>query len=92
MLRRASWARFVDATIGYRAVNYKPVPSDGSERSQELFLGVSLNLQAMIDSMTGRGAGAGVLHFVTEIYQAPYTTLRVGGFDRVSPAVMLETP
>ena len=90
VLRRASWAEFVDLDVGFRAINYKPVPSDGGERSQELFVGVSINLQAVADSMTGHGVGAGMLHFVTEVYQAPYTTFRVFGVERTgSPPTSL---
>ncbi|MBS1120717.1 MAG: hypothetical protein H6Q90_2945 [Deltaproteobacteria bacterium] len=82
---RASWARFVDLNLGYQAVNYKPMPVDGGDRTQDLFFGASINLQEMFDSLGHRGAGASVLHFVTEMYQVPYTTLRVGGFRRTTP-------
>ena len=80
--RHASWTRFFDVNLGYAAVNYKPIPTDGRTAQQELFVGGSLNLQAVAASLTGNGAGAGALDFVTEVFQPPYTTLRAGQLDR----------
>jgi hypothetical protein len=90
--RHLGWAQYLDLSIGYRARNYLPLPDDGADRSQDLFAGVSLDVQAMADAITGRGVGARVLHFATELYQPPFTTLRVGGVDRSSPQPVTTAP
>jgi hypothetical protein len=90
LVRNVSWARYVDLSVGYQTRGYRPV-IEGSERSQDLFAGVSLNLQGVLDRVvTGRAAGA--VHFMTEMYQVPYTTLRAGALERTSPPVMTTTP
>jgi len=83
----ASWTRFFDVNVGYAAVNYKPIPVDDAVAQQELFIGGSINLQAVVDSYMGGGAGKGALHFVTEVFQPPYTTLRAGQLDRAGERV-----
>ena len=79
----ASWTRYFDVNLGYAAVNYKPIPEDGAVAQQELFIGGSINLQAVADEMLGRKSLAGgMVNFVTEVFQPPYTTLRAGQLDR----------
>lgn len=87
LTRRAGWTRYLDVSVGYQTRGYRPV-LDGSERSQELFVGASLNLQAVLDRVVQRRGVAGVVHFVTEMYQVPYTTLRIGELQRTSPPLM----
>jgi len=85
---RLGWVQYLDLSIAYRARIYLPVPDDGADRTQELFLGVSLDVQAMAAAIAGRGVGARVLNFVTEMYQPPFTTLDLGGARRSSPQPM----
>lgn len=82
------WVQYLDVSVGYRARNYLPVPDDGVDRSQELFLGISLDVQAMAAAISGRGVGSRVLNFVTEMYQPPFTTLELGGANRTSAQPM----
>ena len=86
LAQRASWTRYVDVSLGYQTRGYLP-KIENAERSQELFVGASLNLQGVLDRVI-HGRGAGVAHFVTEMYQVPYTTLPLGQLDRTSPPVM----
>ena len=79
---RADWVKYLDLSVGFRARNYKPEPSDGARRSQELFVGISLDAQAMIAAATGRGPGSSALQFIGGMYQIPYTTLDLGGLER----------
>jgi hypothetical protein len=79
-----AWTRYVDLTAGFNALHYKPIPEmDDARRQQNLFLGISLNLQPLLDGTTSGGGRA--LRFLTEVYQVPYTTLRVGSLDRSAP-------
>lgn len=87
LVERASWTRYLDVSVGYQTRGYRPL-IDGSERSQELFVGASLNLQGVLDRVVRRPGAAGVVHFITEMYQVPYTTLRIGELQRTSPPVM----
>ena len=93
-LRRSDyfgWTRYFDVVAGYQARNYKPEPTEpGNPREQELFFGVTLDMQAVMgtwhDSLVGtspgwaKAVGAGRDFF--EYFQLPYTTLKVVGFDR----------
>lgn len=89
---RWSWMQYFDATLAYRAGNFLPKPKDPNIlREQDLFIGVAVNLQEIIDQTfyptpipDQRYAGAThhVLHFIPELYGVPYTNLRLGGFHR----------
>jgi hypothetical protein len=91
--RYASWTQYLDLTIGFHAAHYKPDDTDSAPHSQSLFLGVSLNLQRIVDRLlmpsgpgrTAPSTGARVLHFVTEIVQVPYTMVPVVGVSRSVP-------
>jgi len=76
--RHAPWARYLDLSVGYRAVNYKPMPMNGEDRRQELFVGASLNVQAVLAHLSKHG----VVNFIGEMYQVPYTTLPLAGVER----------
>lgn len=49
---------------------------------------MSVDLQAVFDAVLERRTGAGFVHFLTEMYQPPYTTLRVGELERTAPPLM----
>ncbi len=75
--------RYVDLGVGFRAQKYKPDSPPGSIRSQEVYLGLTVNLQHALDRATG-GARAGALgrtrrigHAVFEHLGVPYTILPV---------------
>jgi hypothetical protein len=78
--RRWSPLRWVDAVIGYHADNYKPdpLPDMEVERTQRLFLGVSLNMQGVVDDLlAGDGWRSPVRkagHAFFEIGNLPFTS------------------
>lgn len=85
------WTRYVDVVGGYETRNYKPEPEDPmAPRTQRLYLGVAINMQALLDDALAGPArrsraarwthGAG--HTALEHFAVPYTTLRVGGVSR----------
>jgi hypothetical protein len=86
----ATWTRylqFVDPVIGFDSRNYKPAPAVGDDapRRQEIFIGLSLDMQAVIDDWLDgrRGAAAsarGVAHTVFEFANVPFTTLPVSSY------------
>lgn len=76
-----AWPQFVDLTLGYRALNYEP-PSASQPRIQELFFGLSLNLQRVVDrAFSGAPArapaGVRAIRFTTQVLAPPFTTLEV---------------
>ena len=87
----ASPLRFVDVAVGFHADHYKPDASDPNPHTQEVFLGVTLNLQRVVDELLapqGRAdatVGTGTLHFATEVLQVPFTTLRFNVATRATP-------
>ncbi len=75
--------------LGYNTHNYKPKPTERNAlRTQDRFFGFSLNLQRVIDELWlddrhprfGESAGRThrFVHFATEFFNLPYTSVRVG--------------
>ena len=83
--------RYVDAVVGFRSDKYRPtpLPGDAAERAQHLFVGASLNLQAVVDRMLDPGGTSGgvrtVLHGVTEVVNIPFTSRGLGSVSRACP-------
>ncbi len=77
------WSRFVDVGVGFQTRGYKPPPdpSDRITARQTLFVGVSLNVQGVIDYL-GRGGDHEILrkigHGLFEVFNLPYTIGGVG--------------
>jgi hypothetical protein len=81
--------RFMDLVLGYNTQHYKPRP-DGPHptRYQDRFIGISLNLQRIVDELwmgerhptfgASAGRAHGFMHFATEFFNIPYTSLRLG--------------
>ena len=80
------WSRWLDVVLAYGTESYKPDPdpADGKQRSQHLYLGISVDLQQVLeDALAGRAprlgsAGRGVF----EVLMPPYATLPVVGAAR----------
>ncbi len=94
------WTRYFDVVAGYQARNYKPEPTvPGNPREQELFFGITLDMQAVMgawhDSLVGTSPGwanaVAVGGDFFEYFQLPYTTLKVVGFDRDNGELPLDT-
>ncbi len=91
--RLFGWSEYVDVAVGFHAAHYKPEDQDTADHQQELFMGVSLNLQRVVDkafapppgSNRKRSTGSRALHYTTEIVQMPFTSLQVGGVSRSIP-------
>jgi hypothetical protein len=78
-------SRYIDAVAGFGTVHYKPDLNDGVDRgmpTQELSIGLSLNLQGVFDDLLaghdGRRHARAALHGVTEVFNPPFGSLRVG--------------
>ena len=84
--------RYVDAVVGFRTDNYRPtpLPDDMTAPSQHLFVGVSLNGQAVLDRLLAGGgrprrAARTVAHGVTEVFNVPFTSYGVGPTRSCAP-------
>ncbi|HVR20707.1 MAG TPA: DUF2279 domain-containing protein [Polyangiaceae bacterium] len=83
--------RYVDFSIGYGTLGYKPVPDPPIPVRQNLSFGFSVNFQAVFDDLLWpkRGTpstGTQVVHFINEVYQVPYTRVPVLSLQRTGPA------
>lgn len=87
--RNAGILRFADVVLGYNTRNYRPRVQDPTvTRYQDRFIGVSLNLQRIIDELwLGKrhprfGESAGpvhrFMHFGAEFFSLPFTSLPLG--------------
>jgi predicted lipoprotein DUF2279 len=80
-----TWSRFVDVALGFDTRNYKPPPdpTDMVKPTQQMFIGVSLNAQGILDylleghtSETARKTRK-VTHGLFEVFNLPFTSLPV---------------
>lgn len=72
-----TWTKYlqiVDPVIGFDTRNYKPTPIGPAPRRQEIYIGISLDLQAVFDAWTSGGVRS-VGHEVFEFANVPFTTL-----------------
>jgi hypothetical protein len=85
--------RFVDLVVGFNTQNYRPRPVEENPlQKQHLFLGLSLNLQRVVDELWlserhprfGDSAGRGhrFVQFLTEFFSLPLTTAPVVRWER----------
>lgn len=78
-----AWSNFVDVGVGFQSRNYKP-PPDPAARAvphQDLFVGVSLNVQGAIDYFARSGKHETLRkigHGLFEVFNLPYTIGGVG--------------
>jgi hypothetical protein len=75
--------RYLDLGVGFRTRRYKPDAVEGSTPTQELYVGVGLNLQSLIDRAVGgtpRKTGRAIVEHLTP----PFTMLPVISGSRVS--------
>jgi hypothetical protein len=80
--RALGWTRYTDVVVGFKSLNYLPTPVEpGAVPQQDLFIGVSLNLQQVFDDLfydnpkERGGTGYGALAFANEVVAVPFTTL-----------------
>lgn len=87
-LRHRTWARLLDVAVGYEAQGYKPDGMDPAlRRTQHVFLGVSVNMQGLIDLALDDADGAAATarvagHLVFELVNPPYGSAAVVGPTR----------
>jgi hypothetical protein len=76
-------SEFVDLSLGFQSRNYKPPPTlmePPVVRTQDLFIGVSLNAQGLFDHLLSRGSTLRkVLHGTLEVLTPPLTLPIYGG-------------
>ena len=83
------YLEFVNPVIGFGSHNYKPTPLPGDTvpRRQELFIGLTIDMQAVVDEVfrghTSRAARytQNVGHTIFEFANLPYTALPVVGYN-----------
>ena len=91
--------QYLDAVIGFRSDKYRPnpLPDDTSPPTQHLFIGASLNLQAVVDrtlaggGKTRRGVRS-ALHGLTEVFNAPFTSYGIGPKRTCAPPACMTAP
>jgi hypothetical protein len=87
-LRHRTWTRLLDVAVGYEAQRYKPDRMDPAlRRTQHLFLGLSVNMQGLIEVALADAGGAAttaraVGHLVFEFVNPPYGSVAVAGATR----------
>jgi hypothetical protein len=77
-----NWLQFINPVLGLASRNYLPAPASGSvaQREQRVLIGVTLDLQALIDAASGQpapavGFGWKIGHALFEVFNPPFATL-----------------
>jgi hypothetical protein len=77
-------SRYLDVAVGFETRGYKPdEPADTRDRRQSMYVGLSLNMQGLIDDLleespsTGARVTRKISHGIFEVFNAPFTTLPV---------------
>ncbi len=85
-LDRTRVSRYVDVAIGFGTDDYKPepVPKEDARETQRLFLGLSLDLQGVVDRAL-HGKPRAALHGLAEVFNLPFTSAAVVGTSRSLP-------
>ncbi|MFT3698718.1 MAG: DUF2279 domain-containing protein [Kofleriaceae bacterium] len=74
------WSRFVDVTAGFQTRDYKPPPDAAMNPKprQDMFIGVSLNMQGVLDTLlSNHHTAKKITHGMFEIFNLPFTNLPV---------------
>ncbi len=84
-----SWMRFLDVNVGFRTYGYKPEPVFPEPRRQQLFVGIGVNVNEVLDGVlrTRQAHPTSALrlaHRAGSIYQPPFTTVAPDA-GRVAP-------
>lgn len=73
--RWTRWASFADVVVGFESRNYMPAPEDPrAAPTQRLYLGVALDVNAVLRGLFADSIGRDVAHGVFENVSIPYTT------------------
>lgn len=95
--RYGRWAKFVDLTVGFESLGYKPDPLykpnpdpvacelEGTcdfAKERNIFIGLTLNAQGVFDHLL-RGTPRKLAHGTFEVFSVPYTTLRMANHNAV---------
>jgi hypothetical protein len=83
------YLQYVDPVLGFQSHDYKPLPeaTDTVPRRQEIFIGVSLDLQAFFDDVLGHSTSRaaritrGITHTVFEYANLPFTSSPVLSYN-----------
>lgn len=80
------WARFVDLAVGFEAHHYSPAPEMRvAPRRQTLYLGLSINMQGVLNELFDDSRGRRIGRGIFEVYSLPYTTFRYAEASRSPP-------
>ncbi len=97
--RWAAPLRYVDLVVGFRSDKYRPapLPDDMAVPSQHLFVGVSLDGQAVFDRLLGGGgrprrALRAVAHGLTEVGNLPFTSYGFEASRTCAPPACIPAP
>lgn len=74
--------RFVDLSLGFETRNYSPVSQTMAARRQTERIGLTLNLQGVLDELLPDSRGRRIGHGLFELFTPPYTTLRGADYSR----------
>lgn len=75
-------AHFVDLSLGFEAHNYSPESQKKLPREQTQFIGLTLNMQGILNALLPDSRGRRIGRGIFEVYALPYTTFRLHEYTR----------
>jgi hypothetical protein len=76
------WLKYFDAVVGFEARNYEPTDTKLLPVHQTQYLGVAINMQALLDTLFRDSSGRRIGHGIFEVYSVPYTTAHLAEYTR----------
>ena len=78
----SDWSKYADLVVGFEAVHYEPSEMPVAIHRQTQYVGLSLNMQAVLESLFKPSRGRTVGRGIAEVYSLPYTTLHLADYNR----------
>ena len=100
--RYGRWSKFVDLTLGFESLGYKPDPlykpnpdpiacememRCDFDKERNIYIGLTLNAQGLFDHLLS-GTPRKLVHGTFEVFSIPYTTLRMANHNAVPDALV----
>lgn len=76
------WAEFADLVVGFQTRHYEPAEMPVGVHYQTEYIGLSVNMQAVLDRLLAPSKGRTIGRGIAEVYSLPLTTLHLTDYTR----------
>jgi hypothetical protein len=76
------WTKYADVVFGFESRHYEPAEMPIQIHRQTQYIGLAVNMQAVLESLFRPSRGRTVAHGIAEVYSVPLTTLHLADYNR----------